>query len=118
LTIDQALIAGMVRHVRELGAQTLFGPPHPKVMHRADLLLFCWGRADDAALVEQLNSPTLQVWRGANPDRRIVVIAYPPGSPTKETACQAMTYGVADLVLEKASATFGTKLAAILSLVR
>ena len=115
LPVDQKLVVEFGRRFKEFGLSLILGPADPSTLKRADRVIWCWGEADEASMVDALESPALQGWRAANPAARIILLACPPASDSKATACQLDTFGAADFVLDVTATDFGGRLASLVA---
>lgn len=110
LPLDQKLGLDVARQVKELGASPILAP-----VGHAEQAFFCWGEADEASILDALDSPSIRNWRTAKPKGRLIVVACPPHSPTKAAACELGEFGPADAVIDGTTGDLRGKLATYLS---
>jgi hypothetical protein len=110
LPVDQELALAVARRVKELGAAPIFAPTDREgearvalesaLLSRADHVLFCWGEADEASLLDALEAQPVQSWRAARPSGRLGLVVGPPDSATKHAARALGEFGAADLIVD------------------
>ena len=110
---DRDLLDAMAKRIKALGAKPIFGPT--TLLARADHVVYCWGQADEAAMLDAVDGPAIQAWRAAHPGGRICLVTFPPMTETKASALEVGSYGEADAVTDSNSDDLETQLRSVVA---
>ncbi|QIN67560.1 hypothetical protein SBC1_76070 (plasmid) [Caballeronia sp. SBC1] len=103
--VDLKLAIEAGKRLKEHGQKVLIFPSDTdySLASRADHLAFCWGEADEIAVMEALDRLDSSEWRRLRPDGKLHLIVFGPDNDIKKIAREIESFGAADFVVDAAN---------------
>jgi len=123
LTADRELLKTAMRALQPLDVKlmpALLGS-EPRNRQAAEALLrgsdhaiFCWGKAEEAEVMEAMASPAMLDWQAGRPGAHAVLACFGPHDESKQMACELSVFASADVVVDCEAAGWSARLAPLL----
>lgn len=120
LPTDGSLGLSMARRLKDLGADPLMfsmemeaegrEAREEKFLKRVEHVLFCWGQADEASVIEAVDSAAIQRWHASRLKSHVCIVCFPPASSFKSSVIALGSYGASDVIVDANSAELDARL--------